>query len=56
MCELTYRQLVFEKKVGNAPGPDGSTPLQMAAIHGSTEIFKFLTCQKNESTKPHENH
>ena len=57
-CSLAeiFKYLAPQVENPNAPGPGGLTPLQMAAIHGSTEILKFLTCQKNESTKPRENH
>jgi len=38
----TVKMLIAQKAIVNAPGPDGTTPLMMAAYGGSAPVVQFL--------------
>lgn len=46
----TARMLVNQKAIVNAPAPDGSTPLMMAAFSGNTELVQFLLSAGADAT------
>ncbi|TAN30646.1 MAG: ankyrin repeat domain-containing protein [Castellaniella sp.] len=46
----TARMLIKRGAIVNAPGPDGTTPLMMAALSGSKPMVELLLAQKADPT------